>query len=451
MEIEQLRKNTEVVHREMRWFEQVTDAALKLYFEQETEVTDVFHIQPPALSGLDVPYAQVVSGFRMEFLERYVLILSLIPHVRPQLLDVFFTKNADYDRGFTEFGGLRGQYHGGFLPTGETAAFVLAGNDLMRRLAVQSVFHPGHYFKRTGMVKLAATKEEPELSGALHVSDEYQNYLLRGEGYIPTYNADFPAKPLHTPLEWEDLVLDSMTMGHVMEIRAWIKHQQTLMEEWGLHRLLKPGFKCLFYGPPGTGKTLTASLLGKVSGFEVLRVDLSMVVSKYIGETEKNLANVFDQAENRNWVLFFDEADALFGKRTQGNSANERYANQEVAYLLQRIEDFPGLVVLATNLESNIDEAFMRRFHSTVQFPLPEFEQRVSLWEQKFGSYVLDKDRPYLRTVAKKYELAGGALVNILRHGAILAAEDNRTNIEPEEILSGIRREYEKMGKRMPE
>lgn len=451
MEIEALNRNAEVVYREMRWFEQVTDTALKLYFEQESEFKDVFDIEPPDYGVLEVPYAQVIRGFQMGGMERYVLMLALMPHLRPQLLDVFFTKNADYDRGFTEFGGLRGQYHGGFLPTGETAAFVLGGSDLLRRLALQSLFHPTHYFARTQMVTLATAKGEPELSGGLNVSPEYQNYLLKGEGYIPTYNAEFPAKPLYTPLDWEDLVLDSVTMGHVMEIRAWIKHQQTLMEEWGLDRLLKPGFKCLFYGPPGTGKTLTASLLGKVSGFEVLRVDLSMVVSKYIGETEKNLANVFDQAEHRNWVLFFDEADALFGKRTQGNSANERYANQEVAYLLQRIEDFPGLVVLATNLESNIDEAFMRRFHSTVQFPLPAYPQRLALWQQMFGSYLLDKDKDYLKKVAKKFELAGGSLVNILRHGAILAVENNRTNIQPQEILSGIRREYEKMGKRMPE
>ena len=122
----------------------------------------------------------------------------------------------------------------------------------------------------------------------------------------------------------------------------------------GIESFLKAGYRTLFYGPPGTGKTLCATLIGKKNGMDVYRIDLSMIVSKYIGETEKNLANVFDQAENRNWILFFDEADALFGKRTSTNTSNDRHSNQEIAYLLQRIEDFPGTVVLATNLKSKL-------------------------------------------------------------------------------------------------
>jgi len=131
-------------------------------------------------------------------------------------------------------------------------------------------------------------------------------------------------------------------MEEVEEIKAWIEHRQTLMRDWGLEKQIKPGFRSLFYGPPGTGKTFTASLLGKSTGLDVYRIDLSLVVSKYIGETEKNLSTVFDQAERNDWILFFDEADALFGKRTQVSSSHDRYANQEVAYLLQRVEDFCG-------------------------------------------------------------------------------------------------------------
>ena len=175
------------------------------------------------------------------------------------------------------------------------------------------------------------------------------------------------------------MILDYQVEAELEEINTWISSGKTIMEDWGLSRFLKAGYRSLFYGPPGTGKTLAATLLGKKNRMDVYRIDLSMIVSKYIGETEKNLARVFDLAENRNWILFFDEADALFGKRTSTNTSNDRHANQEVAYLLQRIEDFPGIIILATNLRSNIDEAFSRRFQSVVYFPMPTPELRLSL------------------------------------------------------------------------
>src|SRR5690606_1665724 len=152
------------------------------------------------------------------------------------------------------------------------------------------------------------------------------------------------------------------------------------MKDWGMEKRLNPGFRVLFHGPPGTGKTLTASLLGKYTGKEVYKIDLSMVVSKFIGETEKNLANLFDKAENKDWILFFDEADALFGKRTNVRDAHDKYANQEVSFLLQRTETYAGLVILATNFKNNIDDAFARRFQSHIYFPSPAFGERLKIW-----------------------------------------------------------------------
>lgn len=145
----------------------------------------------------------------------------------------------------------------------------------------------------------------------------------------------------------------------------------------------------MFSGPPGTGKTLTAALLGKSTGRDVYRVDLSMVVSKYIGETEKNLSRVFDAASYKEWILFFDEGDALFGKRTEASSSNDRHANQLTGYLLQKIEDFPGTVIVATNLKSNMDEAFTRRFQNMVHFTIPGPEERLQLWKMPSTMYVI--------------------------------------------------------------
>src|SRR6185436_15956532 len=154
------------------------------------------------------------------------------------------------------------------------------------------------------------------------------------------------------------LALPDTTLSQLEEIKHWVLYSDQLLHGWGMSRKLRPGFTSLFHGPPGTGKTLSACLLGKHCGTDVYRVDLSMVVSKYIGETEKNLNRVCDMAEHRRWLLFFDEADALFGRRTRVDDAHDRFANQEISYLLQRIEEFDGVIILASNLKSNIDDAF---------------------------------------------------------------------------------------------
>lgn len=166
------------------------------------------------------------------------------------------------------------------------------------------------------------------------------------------------AEPISTKADWEDLVLDAQTRRAVEDIVTWQQHRRELEHE------AKRGLAVLFYGPPGSGKALAAELIARASGRHAWRVDLAALISKYIGETEKNLARIFDQAANEDWILFFDEADALFGKR----DANDRAANQQVAYLLQRIEDFPGVVILATSLSSHLDEAFARRFQSVIRF-----------------------------------------------------------------------------------
>jgi SpoVK/Ycf46/Vps4 family AAA+-type ATPase len=174
-------------------------------------------------------------------------------------------------------------------------------------------------------------------------------------------------------------VLDSGTFAHLEELRNWIKYGDTILHEWKMADRLKPGYRALFYGPPGTGKTLTAALLGQETGRDVYRIDLSLVVSKYIGETEKNLEKVFTMAQERKWILFFDEADALFGKRGKVKDAHDRFANQEVSYLLQRVEDFDGIVILASNDKDNIDTAFNRRFQAVVHFPMPGAAERQQL------------------------------------------------------------------------
>nr|WP_285222276.1 MULTISPECIES: ATP-binding protein [unclassified Lysobacter] len=207
---------------------------------------------------------------------------------------------------------------------------------------------------------------------------------------------------------------------------------------------LRPGCRALFFGPPGTGKTMTATVLGKMTGREVYKVDLSMVVSKFIGETEKNLAGLFDRAEHKDWILFFDEADALFGKRTQVRDAHDRYANQEVSFLLQRIETFSGLIILASNLAGNVDEAFARRFEHLVHFPMPRQSERLLIWKKGLPPIAALESGIDLAQIANRYELSGGMIMNVIRYVSLQAISRDERVLRLQDFLDGIRRENTK-------
>jgi hypothetical protein len=440
--------NAAALNQELAWLSQLIDAGIRLHFGQVCACKDTRDITPPDLARSTSAYAQLVGDSAMSFEQRAVLILALAPHLRPQVLDPFLVKNPNFERGFTEFGGALGGNHGGFWPTVETAAFVLCGEDLERRFALQSLLEPGSLLRSSNLLHLDDAQVAHSLySASLQVGKETLNRLTAGGGYRPSFSNAFPAKRITTALEWDDLVLSGPTLHEVEEIRAWIEHRHTLLHEWQLEKKIKPGFRSLFYGPPGTGKTLTASLLGKSTGLDVYRIDLSLVVSKWVGETEKNLSAVFDQAEASDWILFFDEADALFGKRTQTTSANDRYANQEVAYLLQRIEDFPGIVILASNLKSNIDEAFARRFQSMIYFPVPEPAERLRLWRGAFSDAARLEPAVDLQQVADEFEVTGGAIVNVLRYASLTALRRHADTVRLNDITHGIRREFRKDGK----
>jgi hypothetical protein len=434
--------------RELDWLAAVLDARFKLYFNLEAPVTAAEDLPAPKLPrAASDAYAQLVRHEKLGWAERLVLALALAPHLRPQVLDVFFAQNSTYGRNFTEFGGLRGKSHPGFLPTGQTALFLLAGPDLARRLPYQASLWVDSALATARLVQLGPTEPgEPALSGPLTVPPEALALLTTGERLRPHYSPDFPAQRVETPLTWADLVLDYTVLDQLQEVQTWLTHQDAILQNPHLRRHLKPGYRALFYGPPGTGKTLTACLLGQATGYEVYRVDLSMIVSKYIGETEKNLARVFDTAERRRWILFFDEADALFGKRTATSSSNDRHANQEVAYLLQRIEDFPGVIVLSSNLKGNLDDAFSRRFQAMIHFPLPGPAERERLWRQAFGGAVALADDVDFRALGEKHKLAGGSIINVLRY-CVLVSLQHKQAVSLADVTRGVQRELAKDGK----
>lgn len=407
---------------------------------------------PPVLElSLDQSeLAKYILQHQLSEVDLMALTLTLLPHVEPGLLNTelgaFFPKGGD----FPDFGGAKGKNHQGILPTGEGLLFIVAGSNLELRLQMTDYLLSHSVLFSMGIIDLESVPQgEPMMSGRLIIDEEYTALFTTGAILKPRMSANFPADIIQTNLEWADLILQDKVMDEIQEIHTWLRYNNVLMEEWGLKGKVKPGYRVMFYGPPGTGKTLTASLLGKYTGRDVYRIDLSMVVSKYIGETEKNLSKLFDKAKNKDWILFFDEADSVFGKRTSVRDAHDKYANQEVSYLLQRIETHPGLVILASNLKNNMDMAFTRRFQTIIEFQSPGVEERILLWKNNLPKELPLEEDVSLRELSRTYDLTGANIVNVVQYACLKTAEAGKKTMCAQFLIDGIKKEYIKEGKMM--
>jgi AAA+ superfamily predicted ATPase len=436
-----------LLESDLEWLKRFIHARCAQHFNGAT--ADPLPPPPPLRKRASGGYADILRSLAATAEMRLVLLLALAPHLAPELLDPFLLENRGTARRFTEFGGWLGGQHSGFLPTVETALFLLAGRDHPRRLAVRRLFHPSQPLLARGLLQLHTDHaSDPPGAARLTIPADQLERLLDGDPDTLPPSEGFPAERLASPLSWDDLILDASTAEALEMVHRWLAHAPTLLNDWGLARRLKPGFRCLFHGPPGTGKTLSACLLGQRHDRPVYRVDLSRVVSKWVGETEKNLAALFDRAQHHHWILFFDEADALFSRRGESHSANDRHANQQIAYLLQRLEDYPGLVILATNLLHGLDGAFARRFQACIHFPQPEASVRRRLWRALFthGQLPLAPDLD-LDAFADRYDLAGGAILNVLRHAALLAVGRSPALITRTDLHAALRSELQKHGR----
>ena len=256
------------------------------------------------------------------------------------------------------------------------------------------------------------------------------------------------ARKLAPHYTWSDIVLPKNSLAQLRELCQQVRHRRMVYTTWGFDRKLSlgKGLCVLLYGQSGVGKTMAVEIIANELRLDVYKIDLSTVVSKYIGETEKNLSRIFQEAETSNAILFFDEADALFGKRSEVKDAHDRYANIEINYLLQRMEEFDGLVILATNLRKNIDEGFFRRMHFAIEFPFPDTAQRYRIWKQHLSDTAPISGNVALDFLAERFPLAGGHIRNIVVNAAFLAAA-NSGEISMEHLIRATRREYEKIGR----
>lgn len=256
------------------------------------------------------------------------------------------------------------------------------------------------------------------------------------------------ARKIEPKYAWSDIVLPEDNLAQIKELCEQAKYRQVVYGDWGFDRKLSlgKGLNALFSGPPGTGKTMAAEVIANELQLDLYRIDLSQVVSKYIGETEKNLHQIFQEAETGHAILFFDEADALFGKRSEVKDAHDRYANIEVGYLLQKMEEYEGVAILATNLRQNIDEAFLRRMHFIIEFPFPDQEYRRRIWQVVFPREAPLADEVDFDVLAQEIKLAGGNIRNIALAAAFYAASNGRV-IQMPHLWQAARREHQKLGR----
>lgn len=325
----------------------------------------------------------------------------------------------------------------------EGAAIALSPEDASL-LAGRFLFTPGQIETAVGEARKAA---EWRIQGRGE-EDASAGGLLQREAYrLIDHRLKDKATKLAPRFGWDDLVLPPDTQLLLTRACDRVRYRHTVLHEWGFESKLPygKGTSMLFTGPPGTGKTMAAMVMAREMSAELYRVDLSRVVSKYIGETEKNLGDIFDEARRSGAILFFDEADALFGKRSEVKDAHDKYANMETSYLLQKMEEYDGLTILASNFSQNLDDAFARRIQFIVKFPFPDAVQRERLWRSSLPRQLPaeELDFPFL---AQAFELAGGPIKNIVVTAAFLAASEG-VPVSMKQIVEGVVQEYKKTGK----
>ena len=461
----------QIIEQDLQWIAQILEERDDFFCNDNASfcfgslIQELEVLPSPVNSSSDISgYAQLVAAMHqhtsnffgidptthqeqlilLQHIERVILLMVLIPYLRPELYNCFRKKDEDGDV-FIEFGGLW-QTTGNnpfFLPTGQTLVHVLAGQNLERRALVTQILSQDHYLIKEGVIKLRQIADHlPLLNQQLLLGDQYVELLVKQASYHPQYSEGFPATLLNTSKGWEDLILDEKTTTLVNQARKWVVHYGNIRKQCTSQGM--KGYRLLMSGPSGTGKSFTAALLGKEAGKPIYRIDISNIVDKYVGETSKKLAKIFALAEKQDWILFFDEGDALFGKRSSGGGqSNERYANQEVSYLLYKLEEYEGMIFLATNKGTAIDDAFERRFDSLIEFRKPDEYTRQQLWHYFFDKPGILELAPEInqgnwRELANKGKVSGAWIEKFYQYCLMQASAKGSNHITTKEMRQYI-------------
>lgn len=426
--------NAATLEREFAWLDAVLQARLALHFGQPSEVNDIRDIEAPALSADPSAYAAQVRDLGLSAGERLVLITALAPHLRPAALDLLRIKNSNLDTPFAEFGGI--QSSAGFLPTLETALFLVSGSDLAQRMAAQSLLNEDSRLLHSRTLALQPIAVgEPAGSARLTLTPEALLRLTTGDVRQPGFGTNFPAQRVTTALGWSDLVLNPHAMADINTLRTWLAHSLELRQGWPALKALPPGYRALFTGPPGTGKTLAAALLGKASACDVYAIDLALLCGAPTADAQASVAHVLAEAEHRQWIVLVTGAEAA--------------GTQLFDALWPLLERFPGLLLLETRGgPKGLAQrgALAGRIHLQVDFPVPGAEERLRLWQQLLGQQPqrlapdVSLTAASLQALAESHLLPGGTMPHVLRHAVLAAMQSNRGSITLADLSAAITR-----------
>ncbi|MCU0429550.1 MAG: ATP-binding protein [Cytophagaceae bacterium] len=455
-----------MLHASFVLLQKTLATAMDVSFQQDTYAPWSLRLEPFELS--DATDAEEWKS--LDDTARLIALLSLASVLAPWALQEL--RERQLARPWLFAGGGRWNNDTQTLqPTVRTALLLLAGIQTEKRNLLCSNYFLANSPLFTKNI-LKPLSDDPFFGDPLlECTPEFIYKVAASKDYVYHFSPQFPAELVDSKHEWDDLVVNYSTRKQLEDLKLALRHHNALLQQSDIGRSFRENHIALFYGDPGTGKTMAAGLLGKTLGVPVYKIDLSRVVSKWVGETSKNLRYLFDTAEQKNWILFFDEADALFGSRSNQGGSNEQYHNQDIAYLLQRIDTFRGFAILSTNLRSNMDKAFARRIDDKIYFPSPDAELRQELWSKVLqrsglrwteraylGKEALqtvlvpgDWEAPdhgiHLRELAECWELSGAHLVKIMKFVMMLCMEKNTTHVSSAILMQGIVRELQAQGK----
>ncbi|MDQ1161413.1 AAA+ superfamily predicted ATPase [Chryseobacterium sp. SORGH_AS 447] len=421
--------NHTALNDEMKWLQQLIDIRCRELFSEEiTEAGTDHKIPEPPKADDGSPYSITVQTHQLTAIDRVILALGIASSHYPSILKTFVQIEESSNAFAIEAGGEYNKVSRSFKPTFQTALFLLAGKDLSLWSYYSEQLITGSVLLQNDIVYNRSSTEF--IHGKIELDTAYLNYFLSGKKPQLDHGSYFPGKLYQSDLTMDDIILEHTVREQIKPIGHYIKALENgFFQGKGKEHSFKPGFIALFYGAPGTGKTMLAGILANTYGIDMYHVDLSQVVSKYIGETEKNLEVLFNRLQGKNCMLFFDEADALFGKRSDVKDAHDRYANQEVSYLLQRIEKFDGLTILASNFENNMDDAFKRRIDVSINVIRPSETTRENLWKHYLPKNVTFESDDLLKHITKEYSYTGANIRNIMKNAAIALHDLNETII----------------------
>ncbi|WP_336703406.1 ATP-binding protein [Chryseobacterium indologenes] len=434
--------NHNSLNEEMKWLQSLIEKRCKeLFLEDEKELNIGYEIPETPESDDQSPYSITINAHQLTVLDRIILALGIASAHYPSILKTFVQIEENSNAFAIEAGGEYDRISRSFKPTFQTALFLLAGKDLSLWSQYGAQLVNGSVLLKNDIIYNRSSTEF--IHGKIELDTAYLNYFLSGQKPQLDHGSYFPGRLYKSDLTMQDIILEDNVRDQIKPIGHYISALENGFFKTNEHSF-KPGFIALFYGAPGTGKTMLAGILANTYGIDMYHVDLSQVVSKYIGETEKNLEVLFNRLQGKNCMLFFDEADALFGKRSDVKDAHDRYANQEVSYLLQRIEKFDGLTILASNFENNMDDAFKRRIDVSVNVIRPTETTRKALWEHYLPKNITFESNDLLQYLTKEYNYTGANIRNIMKNVAMALHDRNETSITYSLISTYLMIENEK-------